>query len=45
LNHELRPWDPFERIAHFDKGRLHGCGGCHGDIRGVIEKHFQAAVA
>jgi assimilatory nitrate reductase electron transfer subunit len=22
-----------------------GCGGCHEDIQGIIEKHFQAAVA
>jgi assimilatory nitrate reductase electron transfer subunit len=22
-----------------------GCGGCHEDIKGLIEKHFQAAVA
>ena len=22
-----------------------GCGGCHGDIKGIIEKHFQGAVA
>ncbi|KUM40404.1 FAD-dependent oxidoreductase [Arthrobacter sp. EpRS71] len=22
-----------------------GCGGCHEDIRGIIEKHFQAAAA
>ncbi|WP_281445231.1 (2Fe-2S)-binding protein, partial [Paenarthrobacter nicotinovorans] len=22
-----------------------GCGGCHEDIKGIIEKHFQAATA
>ena len=22
-----------------------GCGGCHDDIKGIIEKHFQGAVA
>src|SRR6476660_6434317 len=22
-----------------------GCGGCHGDIKGIIEKHFQGAPA
>jgi assimilatory nitrate reductase electron transfer subunit len=22
-----------------------GCGGCHDDITGIIEKHFQGAVA
>jgi assimilatory nitrate reductase electron transfer subunit len=22
-----------------------GCGGCHDDIKGLIEKHFQAAPA
>ena len=22
-----------------------GCGGCHEDIKGIIEKHFRAAVA